>query len=74
MNACMVSYVGQKEQDAAREEWFANIDARFQQKKEKAERLKEADKFQREWWGMPPLEETKGEGEQTSNSGEGKET
>lgn len=72
MNACMVSYVGQKEQDAAREEWFANIDTRFQQKKEREKRMKEVDKFRREWWGVPPLKEGEGEGEQ--NEGEGKQS
>ena len=61
MNACMVSHVGQKEQDAAREEWFANIDTRYQQKKEMEKKRKEADKFHREWWGLPPLVETEGE-------------
>lgn len=61
MNSCMVSYVSQKEQDAAREEWFANIGTRLQEKMEREKKKKENDKFRREWWGVPPLEETEGE-------------
>lgn len=54
MNACMISYATQKEQDAAREEWFATMGMRLQQRKLKEKQKKEQEKFHREWWGLPP--------------------
>lgn len=61
MNSCMLSYVGQKEQDAAREEWFANMGTRLQQRQAKEKKKQEQEKFHREWWGLPPLVEVEGE-------------
>jgi len=55
MNSCMIGHAGQEQQDAAREEWFAT-------KQEKEARKKEQEKFHREWWGLPPLEESGPEG------------
>ena len=57
MNNCMLSHVGQKEQDAAREQWFAEIDKRYQERQRKEEKKKEQEKFFREWWGLPPQED-----------------
>lgn len=62
MNSCMIGHAGQEQQDAAREEWFATRDERIRQKQEKEARKKEQEKFHREWWGMPPLEESGPEG------------
>ncbi|KAL8683404.1 MAG: hypothetical protein Q9186_000666 [Xanthomendoza sp. 1 TL-2023] len=46
-----------EEQDAAREEWFATMDDRRKEREAKEVRKKEQEKFQREWWGRPPLPE-----------------
>lgn len=62
MNSCMISHAGQEQQDAAREEWFATADERIRQRAEKEARKKEQEKFHREWWGLPPLEEGSSEG------------
>ena len=59
MNSCMISHAGQAQRDAAREEWFATIDERIRQRVEKEKKKKEQEKFHREWWGLPPLEEDK---------------
>lgn len=50
MNACMMQYATQAEQDAAREEWFATIDKRREEKERKEIKKKEDEKFWREWW------------------------
>ena len=55
----MISHAGQAQQDAAREEWFATRDERARQRKEKEKKKIEQEKFHREWWGLPPLEEDK---------------
>lgn len=60
MNSCMVSHATQREQDAAREEWFATREDRARQREEKEKKRKEQEKFHREWWGLPPLEEGSG--------------
>lgn len=57
MNACMASYATQEEQDAAREDWFATMGTRLQQRRLKEKEKKEQEKFHREWWGLPPLVE-----------------
>lgn len=57
MNNCMISHAGQKEHDAAREEWFATRDERRREREEKEKRRKEQEKFHRAWWGLPPLPE-----------------
>lgn len=50
MNTCMIQYATQAEQDAAREEWFANIDKRREEREKKEMKRKEDEKFWREWW------------------------
>ncbi|KAI4715771.1 hypothetical protein E4T48_08057 [Aureobasidium sp. EXF-10727] len=52
MNACMLQYANQAEQDAAREEWFATRDLRRKEREAKEEKRKEQEKFHREWWGL----------------------
>ena len=69
MNNCMIARATQEEQDAAREEWFATRDQRIAEREAKERKKKEQEKFHREWWGMPPVEE----GEQGGKSG-GNET
>lgn len=65
MNSCMIAHAGQKEQDAAREEWFATRDKRAQERETKERRKKEQEKFHNEWWGLPqPEAEDEGEKEQ----------
>ena len=56
MNSCMIAHAGQKEQDAAREEWFATRDKRAQEREAKERRKKEQEKFHNEWWGLPQPE------------------
>lgn len=53
MNSCMVAHATQAEQDAAREEWFANRLRRQVEREKREERRKEQEKFHREWWGLP---------------------
>ncbi|TVY86537.1 hypothetical protein LAWI1_G007105 [Lachnellula willkommii] len=60
MNACMISHSSQDEQDAAREEWFANRLKRQVERERKEERRKEQERFHKEWWGLP-IEEREGE-------------
>lgn len=67
MNSCMVSYATQKEQDAAREEWFSTKDERMRQREEKEKKRKEQEKFHREWWGLPPISD---EGQEEQTQGE----
>lgn len=50
MNNCMMKYATQAEQDAAREEWFATIDKRREEREQKEAKRKEDEKFWREWW------------------------
>jgi COX assembly protein 1 len=52
MNACMLQYANQAEQDAAREEWFATRDLRRKEREAKEEKRIEQEKFHREWWGL----------------------
>ncbi|KAK4951633.1 hypothetical protein LTR66_013849 [Elasticomyces elasticus] len=52
MNTCMIARATQAEQDAAREEWFATMDLRRQEREAKEARRKEQEKFHREWWGL----------------------
>lgn len=59
MNTCMLQYATQKEQDAAREEWFATRLRRQKERDEKAAKLREQEKFYKEWWGLP-IEEREG--------------
>lgn len=50
MNTCMVQYATQAEQDAAREEWFASMDKRREERERKEAKRKVDEKFWREWW------------------------
>ena len=50
MNTCMNRYATQAEQDAAREEWFANMDQRREDREKKESKRVEDEKFWREWW------------------------
>ena len=52
MNSCMMSYATQDEEDAARNEWFANREKRIQERKAKESRRQEQEKFHKEWWGL----------------------
>ena len=45
MNSCMIAHASQKEEDAAREEWFATIDVRRQEREEKEIKKKEQEKL-----------------------------
>ena len=60
MNSCMVQHASQKEQDAAREEWFATMDLRRLEKEEKQRQKAEAEKFFKEWWDIPKSSSPKG--------------
>ena len=61
MNNCMVKYATQAEQDAARDEWFATVDKRREEKERKEEKRKVDEKFWREWWDKD-LNKKPGEG------------
>ncbi|KXT05735.1 hypothetical protein AC578_1056 [Pseudocercospora eumusae] len=50
MNNCMMQYATQAEQDAAREEWFATIDKRKEERDAKEAKRKEDEKFWKQWW------------------------
>jgi len=50
MNTCMMKYANQGEQDAAREEWFATMDKRKEEREKKEEKRKQDEVFWREWW------------------------
>lgn len=53
MNSCMVQHASQKEQDAAREEWFATMDLRRLEMEGKRRQKAEAEKFFKDWWDIP---------------------
>lgn len=61
MKSCMIKYATLKEQDAAREEWFATIDLRRLEMEEKKRHKVEAEKFFKEWWDVPKSAGEKGE-------------
>ena len=50
MNTCMNRYATQAEQDAAREEWFATMDRRREDREKKESKRVQDEKFWREWW------------------------
>lgn len=56
----MIAHATQKEQDSAREEWFATRLKRQRDRERKEERRREQEKFHREWWGLK-VEEREGE-------------
>lgn len=62
MNSCMIQYASQKEQDAAREEWFATMDLRRLEMEEKNRQKAEAEKFFKEWWDIPKTSSPREEG------------
>ena len=53
MNGCMKAHATQEEQDAAREDWFAQRLQRQRERERKALRKAEQEAFLREWWGLP---------------------
>ncbi|KAL2141831.1 hypothetical protein VTI28DRAFT_1867 [Corynascus sepedonium] len=53
MNSCMKAHATQEENDAAREEWFAQRVQRARERERKALRKAEQEAFLREWWGLP---------------------
>ncbi|KAH6692635.1 cytochrome c oxidase biogenesis protein Cmc1 like-domain-containing protein [Plectosphaerella plurivora] len=57
MNSCMVSRATQAEQDAAREEWFAQRLERQRERERKARKKAGQEEFLREWWGLPEKDE-----------------
>ena len=62
MNSCMVQYASQKEQDAAREEWFATMDLRRHESEERKRQKADAEKFFKEWWDISDSSNPKAEG------------
>ncbi|KAK0509249.1 hypothetical protein JMJ35_008620 [Cladonia borealis] len=50
MNGCMMTHATQKEQDAAREEWFATMDERRRKREEEERKKQEVKRLHREWW------------------------
>ncbi|KAK3111193.1 hypothetical protein LTR53_013797 [Teratosphaeriaceae sp. CCFEE 6253] len=54
MNTCMKQYATQGEQDAAREEWFATMDKRREDRAQKEEKRQQDEKFWRDWWAKNP--------------------
>ncbi|KAI9703473.1 MAG: hypothetical protein M1820_005777 [Bogoriella megaspora] len=52
MNACMLTYATQDEQDAARAEWFATVEKRKTEREEKEAKRRESERKHREWWGL----------------------
>ena len=59
MNSCMIFHAGQKEQDAAREEYFATSDQRRAEREEKERKKVDAEKFFREWWDLDEKEKAR---------------
>ena len=57
MNACMLAHATTREQDLAREEWFAHRLERQREREHKVRRAKEQERFIREWWRLPVDEE-----------------
>ena len=49
----MIQHASQKEQDAAREEWFATMDLRRLEAEERKRQKAKAEKFFKEWWDIP---------------------
>lgn len=56
MNSCMKLHATPQEQDAAREDWFAQRQERVQAKIDKQRRKEEQARFVREWWGLEESE------------------
>ena len=67
MNSCMIARATQQEEDAAREQWFAEIEARKREREEKERENERLEKFHRDWWGLP-----QNEGKEKDGKGQGK--
>lgn len=52
MNNCMIAHDTQVERDAAREEWFANIDQRAAEREEKARKVAQVMAERRRYYGV----------------------
>ena len=50
MNSCMNQYATRAEEDAAREEWFATMDSRREERLAKEKKRVEDEKFWKDWW------------------------
>ena len=50
MNGCMVQHATQRMQDEAREEWFAGMESRRQEREEREKKRILAEEFNKEWW------------------------
>ena len=50
MNGCMVQHATQRMRDEAREQWFANMEARKKDREEQEKKRIMAEEFNREWW------------------------
>lgn len=50
MNSCMLKHATLKMQDEAREEWFANMDARRKKREEIEKNVLEVEAYNKEWW------------------------
>jgi COX assembly protein 1 len=50
MNSCMNHYATRAEEDAAREEWFATMDSRREERLAKEKKRVEDEKFWKDWW------------------------
>ena len=57
MNTCMAEHASAAEQDAAREEWFAQRLQRQRERERKARKKVHQEDFLREWWGLPERDE-----------------
>ncbi|KAM0795591.1 hypothetical protein BDR22DRAFT_581805 [Usnea florida] len=66
MNSCMIDHASQKEQDAAREEWFAGMESRRLEMEEKKRQRVKGEKFRKEWWdtSKPSCEKEKEKAEE----------
>ncbi|KAG8533808.1 uncharacterized protein KY384_001549 [Bacidia gigantensis] len=49
---CADEIRGPKEEDLAREEYFAGVEQRIAEKREKERKAAEAERFHREWWEL----------------------
>ena len=52
MNSCILAHSGQKEEDLAREEYFASLPERRAQNEQRESKKAEQEKFYREWWDL----------------------
>ena len=50
MNNCMNQHATRAEEDAAREEWFATMDSRREERLAKEKKRVEDEKFWKDWW------------------------